>query len=876
MNIIDLIKKIFFFLIAICILLAFFQGIEKFLGNNEIFSWFWSVKPLFVLDIFIILAAVFYTILKIYEYKIDSPNKSFSLFIILVILFYSYERFISSYFIFTPFKISSYIRMDIKIFDILYWFALLDSLLYLKYLKSEDNLMQHENKIIEDAPINNKNDDKLDGLFNIPAQKISKILQENKFRNSFTIGLNGEWGDGKTSVFNFVKQEIKNKEDFIVVDYNPWLGYDKKALVRDFFNSLSENLGSNFSSELTNYTNEILNNSGDNSFIKIIKSFFKQQNESLNSIFDRINNKIGYLDKKIVIFVDDVDRLDKEEIFELLKLIRKTANFQNTFFVVAYDRKYVNNSIKDQSGTSVIKYLDKIINAEISLPYFDKYLLKNYFIENLRKSIPANYHYKITHFIKIYEKDPLVLDLGFGQQDLFLYWLNNFREIKKIINAIVINYNEIYSQVNFVDAIYLEILKLKHPYIYLLLFSKQTELFVINQSAFCYDLAPLDRVKSSNRNIEKFFTQKKNEREGFLHNPETKKDYTVFEFYLEQYVSENAINDIEKEKIIDLVSRLFYKADDSNSIFSRVGQDPEDSLSVKYVTKFERYFSHTIFKVNIAENEFENFLELKIKELKSRIELWISQGKANDLSYRLNHNFFFKNKQQYKNTLTASFIMSSLSEGVINFEQVIAKMFGRNLYPDIFSNKDEACEYFIELFSSEYGTSLYKSNLLRELNRRNLKRPVDDQEKFPLSISQSNHLSHSYIHEALINFKKFDAQFWSLYFVSQELLPDFSYKPFKDINQIIIEKLTNDFELINFLKSLIHYNDYGYESKIKESVIANVFGSYENFENNILNKQCTDSYFLKFKEYYEKSKINNWEFIEFEYEFLKESIEQNQ
>src|SRR5690606_17179934 len=146
----------------------------------------------------------------------------------------------------------------------------------------------------------------------------------------------------------------------------------------------------------------------------------------------------------------------------------------------AYDRSYVNNSIKDQSGSSPIKYLDKIINAEISLPYFDKYILKEYFIKSLKKVIPSQFHSKIDSFIKSYEKDPLSLDLGFDENDLFLYWINNFREIKKVVNAIVINYSGIYQDVNLVDVVKLEILKLKHPQIYAYLYVKHKELFVVN------------------------------------------------------------------------------------------------------------------------------------------------------------------------------------------------------------------------------------------------------------------------------------------------------------------------------------------------------------------------------------------------------------
>lgn len=875
MNILNLIKNLFYICIGLCFLTAFSSNIEVFLGENEYFSWLWNISSLWLLDFFVILTVLFYTSLKINDCEIETPNRSCSLFILLAIILYSYERFFSNYFVFTPFKFTS-LTSNPHIFylDILYWLGLLHFSGYLKYLNPQNKSKIQKNKVIEDAPIHTNKEDGLDGLLNIPARKIYKIIKENKFKSSFTIGLNGEWGDGKTSVFNLIKDNLKDHENCVIVDFNPWMGFDKKVLVKDFFNSLSEHLGSSFSHELSDYTNEILNNGEDNNWVKILQSFFNKNDESLNSIFEKINEKIGRLQKKIIVFIDDVDRLDKEEIFEILKLIRKTANFQNTFFVIAYDRNYVNNSIKDQSGITVIKYLDKIINVEISLPYFDKYALKTYFVENLKTVIPQQYHYKINHFVKTYEKDPLVIDLGFEEHDLFLYWLNNFREIKKIINAIVINYSELYGQVNFVDVIYLEILKLKHPHLYFILFTKQTELFAINHNAFCYDLAPIDNVKAIDKYIKYMLEKKKNF--GIENSSVSEKSLTVFDYYLDQYVADNSINNIEKEKIIDLINRLFYRLDDSSSMYSRVGVDLEDALSVKFVTKFERYFSHTIFKGNISEDEFEEFLSLENSEIERRIKSWLSEGKINDLSYRLNQKFTFNNKKQYNNTLIASFIISPINEGKINFQQLISKMFGQTLYPNIFSSKDDACNFFIHLFSSDFNTPLSKAKLLNELSRRNKKRGNgDDPEKFPLSDFEINKLLHNYIFNELQDFKMFNENFWSLYFACQEITANFSKKPFQDINELIIKKINNKLETLQFLKSLVYYNNYGYESKINKDAILDVFNSLENFENNFLKTLDNNEYVIKFKEYFEKSKINNWGFIDFEYDFLKESIQRD-
>ncbi|AJW63678.1 KAP family P-loop domain protein [Elizabethkingia miricola] len=596
----------------------------------------------------------------------------------------------------------------------------------------------------------------------------------------------------------------------------------------------------------------------------------EKKDENINSTFNVLNNKIGNLDRKIVVFIDDIDRLDKEEIFEILKLIRKTANFQNTFFVVAYDRNYVNNSIKEHSGASVIKYLDKIINIEINLPYFDKILLKNYFTEHLKSVIPALLHYKIDYFVKSYEKDPLLIDLGFDEDDLFLYWLNNFREIKKIINSIIVNYNNIYKQVNFVDVIHLEILKLKHPFLYSLLFIKQNELLSVYKESNCYYLTPLDKVKSSNQQFKEFLDKKNNPNPSFN---SIEKIITVFDFYLEKYLEDNNINNIEKERILDLIDRLFIRWDDKNTWNFNLGMDIEDNLSVKYVNKFERYFSHTIFPINISEDEFEEFIFLEEDELRAKIISWTDEIKLNDLGFRLNKNFDFKNEKEYKNTIIASLILLRMNKGGLNIHQLIGKMFGINLVPKIFANVDSAKQFFINLFSSSKDSFLFEAQILNELSKRNSRRPdPNDPEKFPLTDDEINIILKRFITDYIDNDILFNNEFWSLYFMCQKLSATTNKEPFEDVNQLIYTKLESGSMKILFLKSLVIYDGYGYQSIIRKGAIENLFGSLENFENNFLNTANDEAYILRFREYYASSKNANWEYIDFEHDFIKESI----
>jgi hypothetical protein len=97
-----------------------------------------------------------------------------------------------------------------------------------------------------DHPIENDNDD----LFDYPviADKIFvQIINLENLSGSFTIGINGQWGSGKSSLLRLVKNRLnllndKNKSDHILIDFSPLLINDGNTLTVEFLNQLNSSL----------------------------------------------------------------------------------------------------------------------------------------------------------------------------------------------------------------------------------------------------------------------------------------------------------------------------------------------------------------------------------------------------------------------------------------------------------------------------------------------------------------------------------------------------------------------------------------------------------------------------------------------------------
>jgi predicted KAP-like P-loop ATPase len=60
-----------------------------------------------------------------------------------------------------------------------------------------------------------------------------------KADESIIIGLNGEWGSGKSSVINLIKQCINNNNDNtdkpVMIDFNPWMFSRRDDITKYFF-----------------------------------------------------------------------------------------------------------------------------------------------------------------------------------------------------------------------------------------------------------------------------------------------------------------------------------------------------------------------------------------------------------------------------------------------------------------------------------------------------------------------------------------------------------------------------------------------------------------------------------------------------------------
>jgi len=371
--------------LGIVIWSLFTSKIEEIVKDKIIDNFLDSCTPSLANDfifIFLFISCIVYFLNKILHDKLIPSLHGLLCFILIGLVYVNY-RFLVADWPFSPFSFND----SIKYADAFVFLGLL-SLNYLKKRNPPIEIKNKENELLEDGSETFGKEDilKREKL----AKKISDHINNTLPKKAFAIGIIGKWGSGKTEFLKNIESILRTNKDNLIVNFNPWHSKGSSLIIEDFFETLRNELklyDSSLSNQLKSYA-ETLTAVEDNMFSKVLNVLSSSYlDNSISDKHENIGNAIEKINKRIIIIIDDIDRLTSIEILEILRLIRNTANFSKTIFLVAYDFEYVVKSLsKTNSKININSYLEKIFQLQIPLPSYKKSLITREFINLLTRN----------------------------------------------------------------------------------------------------------------------------------------------------------------------------------------------------------------------------------------------------------------------------------------------------------------------------------------------------------------------------------------------------------------------------------------------------------------------------------------------------------
>lgn len=374
-----------------------------------------------------------------------------------------------------------------------------------------------------EAPIRTESEDRLRRADF--ADRIAGVLSELSLREGRVFAIRGGWGFGKSSLKNLITERLDacdNGSDWL--DFNPWQWGDGDAIAHALFGQMADRLGGEHSktaldrAEALRRYGQILTGAGKplkeagnsgylismvltNASVIAIASAIgfdlptaakvavalailslgisllgrlllhlgrDLSSEPLDKVRSALETRLRELDRPLVVFVDDIDRLEPEQIRMLLRQVKANANLPNIVFVLLFQPSIVERALDTIADGDGRAFLEKIVQANFDLPAVPASIVHRMFEEELSK-LAGLYATEVNGFSQRRWGNAC---LGCIQP-----LLRNMRDARRLISSIAVHMplhvvGDVF-EVNIVDFFLLETIRVFEPNLHAALFRER-------------------------------------------------------------------------------------------------------------------------------------------------------------------------------------------------------------------------------------------------------------------------------------------------------------------------------------------------------------------------------------------------------------------
>ena len=503
--------------------------------------------------------------------------------------------------------------------------------------KISEKFVSKENSNSGGFTVDNEHEDKLStNVKKYGETLVDQLLSTmKKHKQSIAVGITGEWGTGKTTFLNLLKNYLDKRAE--IVEFNPWMCQTPEQVTRDFFASLRHQLSqkhSSLSKPISHYAKYL-----EKIRISILGSIWFESSPliktpSLLTLKNELSTKFRALDKPVAILIDDLDRLESKEVFEVLRLIRNTGDINNTIYITSFDKEYVTSVLKEIGCNTPSTYLEKIFPIELHLPKPEGYQIWEVFKDELRAQDTT-----CSGFA-----DKLVNSFSNSDYELILNILTSYRKVKRFCRLFMLNSNFVAryyrSDFKYLDLFWIELLQFYDNRTYDSLARNALVLLYYDSSSNSYILREGITEKTTSKEVSNLYNGEK------TWQPQTPK----------------------------ILQKLFGKYTTATS------------MSIRYPENYMKFFAIGLSEQKLSVNEFKHLIDGK-HDYKQVIDEWIEQGKYissieynltqtntnslsnSELSDYLNGALYYGLKKQSWRNNNIRFLITILAKGNFNDEK---------------------------------------------------------------------------------------------------------------------------------------------------------------------------------------------------------------
>jgi hypothetical protein len=303
------------------------------------------------------------------------------------------------------------------------------------------------------------------------SEHVAAVLANRPNAESLVVGLYGPWGDGKSTVLNFVETQLNLSADGpAVVRFNPWFYSSEQQIMDGFFKDLAEAVGrridrpgEEFGKKLAKVGQVSETLGGSFGGIGTGGRFVSNLARMLTSVSlkDRKDRLAAVLEDpefrnnplRVVVLIDDIDRLEREQIQLVFRMVKLAADLPYISYVLAFDEVVVGKSLAAQYGDdkSGMDFLEKIVQVPLKLPTIDSALLARLLLEEVIGVLAEN---DVQTDVSELYRLQTVLDANVLPQ------LRTLRTVKRFVSAVRFAIPFLPHEINVVDQVLIEGLRL--------------------------------------------------------------------------------------------------------------------------------------------------------------------------------------------------------------------------------------------------------------------------------------------------------------------------------------------------------------------------------------------------------------------------------